>query len=264
MLQDPSRLLVVDDEPAVRLFLAEQLREADYQVSTAASGEEALAFLEQHTVDLVLLDLRMPGMDGVQTMAEIRRRRLPPEVIMLTGHATLDVAVAAMRHGGVDFLVKPCGTADLLTGVQRGLLRRQEALQRDAMTRLIAHTARRLTGCTDTATSDQASFPLARDRYLHERDLMLDRHARTVQRAGQRLALTATEFDVLAVFMGRPNQLWSYRGLALEIMGQEMSPKEARSALGTHLWRLRKKLGGDAGGQPYIINLRGRGYKFVG
>ncbi len=265
MYQEPNSILVVDDEPAVRLFLAEQLREANYSVATAASGEEALAYLEDKPIDLVLLDLRMPGMDGIQTMAEIRRRPLPPEVIMLTAYATLDVAVAAMRQEGADLLVKPCRAAELLTSVHRALLKRQDLLQREAMTRLIADTARQLTG--DSQTPDpptHSSLPSwTPDRYLHERDLLLDKAARTLQRAGERIALTPTEFDLLLTFVSHPNQLWSYQGLAIQIMGQKMSPKDALGALGTHLWRLRKKLESDENDTPYIINIRGQGYKFV-
>jgi len=255
-----DRILIVDDELAIREFLSEELRQAGYQAATAASGEEALAYLEGHPVDLVLLDLRMTGMDGLETMAAIYRRPSPPEVIMLTAHATLDTAVAAMRQGGQDFLAKPCTHAELLTSVHRGLLRRQEALQRNAVARLIADAARQLTG--DTVETPSSS-PLAPDRYLHGQDLLLDQHARVVWRASRQLELTPTEFDLLAAFMRQPNRLWPYKDLALEILGRKMSTAEARRALGTHLWRLRRKLAEGPGGTPYIINLRGRGYRFV-
>ena len=97
--QNPDRLLIVDDEPAIRLFLSEELRDAGYEVDAVAGGEEALAYLEQHSVDLILMDFRMQGMDGLQTMAEIRRRPMPPEIIMLTAHATLDTAIEIVGEG---------------------------------------------------------------------------------------------------------------------------------------------------------------------
>ena len=257
-----DRILVVDDEPAIRFFLSEELRDAGYEVAAAASGEEALAYLEQHPVDLVLLDQRMPGMDGLQTMAEIRRRPHPPEVIMLTAHATLDTAITAMRQGGGDFLTKPCDTADLLVSVRRGLLRRKKALKRDAMAHLIADTARQLMDA-DPSAAPLAASPPSPERYLHGQDLLLDQTVKVVRQAGEELALTPTEFDLLAAFMSRPDRPLDYVELVLEVLGQKMRHAVAQDALGTHLWRLRRKLGDSPKGGPYIVNVRGRGYKFV-
>ncbi len=268
MTRSLAAILVVDDELAIREFMAEELRQDGYRVATAASGEEALAYLEQHPIDLVLLDLRMKGMDGLQTMAEIYRRPLPPEVIMLTAYATLDTAIAVIKQGGNDFLVKPCTHDELLQSVRQSLQRRSHSLQQKEKVRLIAAAASQLL----QGGEGEAGAPLSMEespppgdasRYLRGRDLLLDRHAQTAWRTGQELSLTLTELGLLALFMSRPNHVWSYKELASEILGQEMSTGEARSALGTHLWRLRQKLGDGPDKAPYIINIRGRGYKFV-
>jgi CheY-like chemotaxis protein len=95
-----GHILIVDDEPAIRFFLSETLSQAGYEVTTAASGEQALALLQQQPIDLVLLDLKMEGIDGLQVMAEVERLPLPPVVIILTAHASLDSAIQAMRRGG--------------------------------------------------------------------------------------------------------------------------------------------------------------------
>jgi DNA-binding response OmpR family regulator len=261
--QNPDRLLIVDDEPAIRLFLSEELRDAGYEVDAVAGGEEALAYLEQHSVDLILMDFRMQGMDGLQTMAEIRRRPMPPEIIMLTAHATLDTAIAAMRQGGHDFLIKPCSTADLLAGVRRGLQRHKEALDRDAMARLIARTASQLVEGEETAAHHSLLPPSDLGGILHGQDLLLDRNVKSVHQSGNELRLTPTEFDLLAAFLSQPDHPLDYVSLAQQVSSQRMLPHEARDAMGTHIWRLRRKLGQSPKGGPYIVNVRGRGYKFV-
>lgn len=261
--KNPDRILIVDDEPAIRLFLSEELREAGYEVDTVEGGEEALAYLEQQSVDLILMDFRMQGMDGLQTMAEIRRRPMHPEIIMLTAHATLDTAVAAMRQGGQDFLVKPCSTADMLTSVRLGLQRHKEARDRDAMARLIAKTASQLVDGEETAPHHSPPPPSDPGGILHGQDLLIDRNAKTVHQSGNELRLTPTEFDLLAAFLSQPDQPLDYVSLALQVSSQRMLPHEARDAMGTHIWRLRRKLGQSPKGGSYIINVRGRGYKFV-
>jgi DNA-binding NtrC family response regulator len=122
---EKAHILVVDDEPSVRFFLAEELREHGYKVTALGSGEEALVWLRQHQTDVIVLDLKMVGMDGLQVMADVQSLPLPPVVIMLTAHGSLDAAVAAMRRGAYDFLRKPCSPEELLAAVERGLTRRR-------------------------------------------------------------------------------------------------------------------------------------------
>jgi DNA-binding NtrC family response regulator len=118
-------VLVVDDEESVRVTLAAILGELGYDVREAASGDEAVALLKKVEFDLVLTDLRMEGVDGLQVMAEARNRWPDSVTIMLTGHASIDSAIAALRVGAYDYLCKPCPTEDLLATVARGLERRR-------------------------------------------------------------------------------------------------------------------------------------------
>jgi DNA-binding response OmpR family regulator len=261
-LTDTNRILIVDDEPSIRLFLSEELLDAGYTVITAASGEEALAILEKKTVDLVLLDLRMPGMDGIQTMTEIWSMPLPPEVIILTAHASIETAINAMRLGGDDFLIKPCENAELLTSVQKGMIRRRKSLKRNAMAHLIMETAQELIEGEMPIPATAYDSP-ASDRYLHTHDLLLDQKQQSLTKAGIEIPLTPTEYTLLTTFMSHPDEPLDYVDLALEVTGQKLVHQEARDALGTHLWRLRKKLDVNSQGEPYIINVRGRGYKLV-
>ena len=103
-----GKILVVDDDSSIRNTLKEVLSRENYQVTTASSGEEALSLMREITFDLALLDLKMAGMDGLSLMKEIRRRAPLTGVIMLTGYATLESAIGALRQGAHDYLLKPC------------------------------------------------------------------------------------------------------------------------------------------------------------
>ncbi len=255
-------ILIVDDESAVRLFLAEELAQEGYNVLTAANGKEALARLREEIVDLVLLDLKMEGMDGLQVMEEIQKQPLPPIIIMLTAYATLDSAIAAMRYGASDYLLKPCSTKELLASVAKGLSRRDEELRRQELVHLIEESARKLKAVPSAETEKQviASAP---PRFLERRGLLVDRERLTVSRQGSPVKLTPTEFRLLILLMERSGQPVSYQELAREIHGYKGEKWEARQALSTHLWRLRRKLGTDPTGIPYVKNIRGQGYMFI-
>jgi DNA-binding NtrC family response regulator len=111
-------VLIVDDETDFVETVAKRLRRRKLSVTTAASGEEALNHLEQHAVDVVILDVKMPGMSGIQALREIKRRHPLVEVIMLTGHASVEVAIEGMELGAFDYLMKPLKLDELLYKIQ--------------------------------------------------------------------------------------------------------------------------------------------------
>lgn len=108
------RLLLVDDEERFRTTLGKRLTEREMEVTTVGSGEEALKEITQKLYDVVVLDVKMPGMDGIETLSEIKKTRPNIEVILLTGHASVDSAVDGMRLGAYDYLMKPCEIEQLL------------------------------------------------------------------------------------------------------------------------------------------------------
>lgn len=120
-----GRVLVVDDHAAVRESVIDVLRQAGYAVDGLASAVEALPQLEQHAFDVVITDLQMPGMDGLELIRQMSRRRLPAQVIMITAHATIASAVEAMRHGAFDYLEKPFNVNQLEQLVARAMERRR-------------------------------------------------------------------------------------------------------------------------------------------
>ena len=107
------KILVVDDEERFRLTLAKLLTVRGLDVTTLGSGQEALEALRRDPFDVIVLDVRMPGMNGIETLAEIKKINPLIEVIILTGHASVDAAVDIMKLGGYDYLLKPCSMEEL-------------------------------------------------------------------------------------------------------------------------------------------------------
>jgi DNA-binding NtrC family response regulator len=114
------KLLLVDDERAFLETITKRLEKRDLEVSTVYSGKEALAEIEKNkTLEVVVLDVKMPEMDGIQTLVELKRKAPLVEVIMLTGHATVETAIDGMKLGAFDYLMKPCDI-DILIGKVKG------------------------------------------------------------------------------------------------------------------------------------------------
>ncbi len=112
------RVLLVDDEVEFVDTLAKRMKKRKLKASSVNSGEEALEFLGQHPTDVVILDVKMPGIDGIQTLREIKQQYPLVEVIMLTGHANVEVAIQGMEIGAFDYLMKPMAIDDLVYKIQ--------------------------------------------------------------------------------------------------------------------------------------------------
>src|SRR3954469_22595492 len=122
---DRFHVLVVDDHASAREAVADVLREAQYRVATCASASEALAKLGCERVDVVITDLQMPGMNGLEFICEIERRRIDVQVLMITAHASVASAVEAMRHGAFDYIEKPFDAVALEKSVAQACDRRK-------------------------------------------------------------------------------------------------------------------------------------------
>jgi DNA-binding NtrC family response regulator len=118
------KVLLVDDEGEFLDTLVKRIQKRNVNAKGVRSGEEALAFLEKNPVDVVVLDVRMPGMDGIETLRALKRQYPLTEVIMLTGHASLEVAIEGMELGAFDYLMKPVEIDDLLYKLQDANKRR--------------------------------------------------------------------------------------------------------------------------------------------
>jgi len=120
------KVLLVDDEEQFVDVLAQRLETRGFHVGTAFTGDDAIAFVEEHDVDVVVLAVLMPGRNGIDTFHEIRRIRPIAEVIMLTGHGTVEIAIQGMKLGAYDYLMKPTDTAELVEKVTKAQQRKKE------------------------------------------------------------------------------------------------------------------------------------------
>ena len=137
---DVLNVLLVDDEVEFLETLLKRMKKRNVNVFGVKSGEEALKFLEQNPLDVVVLDVRMPGMDGIETLREIKKRHPLVEVIMLTGHANMEVAVQGMELGAFDYLMKPMDIDDLLYKVQDA--QKKKSIQEDKIKNMEAAVIR--------------------------------------------------------------------------------------------------------------------------
>ncbi len=126
------KVMLVDDEEAFVETLSKRLNKRGLNISTAFGGEEALQHLEQEQIDVVILDVKMPDMDGIETLTEIKRRFPLVEVIMLTGHATVTSAIDGMKLGALDYLIKPCDMEVLLAKVNEAKEKKNKQEERIA------------------------------------------------------------------------------------------------------------------------------------
>jgi DNA-binding NtrC family response regulator len=117
------RILLVDDEKRFRTTLSKRLKERGLEVSLASCGVEALDMVKRDRFDVVVLDVKMPGLDGVATLSQIKRINPQVEVILLTGHTSVDFATEGLRLGAFEFMIKPCDIDELLKNIEEACLK---------------------------------------------------------------------------------------------------------------------------------------------
>ena len=125
-----TRVLIVDDEEEFVQALSKRLLIRDYDVTASLSGEDAIEKVKAYNFDVVILDVAMPGMDGIETLHEIKGIKPLTEVIMLTGHASVETAIEGMKLGALDYLKKPCETEDLVAKINKAYERKTEHEER--------------------------------------------------------------------------------------------------------------------------------------
>jgi DNA-binding NtrC family response regulator len=135
-----ARLLIVDDEEQFVEALSERLSMRDYDVTTTLTGEDAIKKITNYNFDVVILDVRLPGVDGTEVLRTIKNLKPLTEVIMLTGHGTVEMAIEGMKLGAFDFLMKPCETEDLTVKIDKAHDRKAEQEDR-IRTAKISHSA---------------------------------------------------------------------------------------------------------------------------
>jgi DNA-binding response OmpR family regulator len=252
-----ARVLIVDDEEPVRTALARSLTLLKYSADVAASGEQALEMLERAPYDVMLLDLRMPGLGGVEVMRRAAQVRSDLSIVVLTGHATLESAIAAVKSDAVDYLLKPASIHELAAAVSKALQRRAETLRRQRLFRALEG---------ETSTETPRASTLA--QLLHAGPIVVDRESGLAVVAGTDDAgdltaeLTVCEAKLLAYMMQHPHAALSCRELARSALGYDLTEREAQGIVRPHICRLRKKIEPHSYGPRLIRTISGRGYRF--
>jgi DNA-binding response OmpR family regulator len=259
-----TRLLIVDDEPNIRSALSRALTLVGYAVSEAATGEEALHILSKDKYDLMILDILMPGIDGVEVMQRAHRQWPELLVIILTGHGSLESAITAIRTEAIDYLLKPAATSDIVAAVNQALQRRDERRKRSE---LVDVMGRALDALRHTQLNPPpAGIPEASgDPLITIHTLQLDCLNRTVtfiDRTEQPIDLTKGETAILANLMNHADRVISCQQLIRAIWGYSTEPREAENVIRPYISRLRRKLEADYKKPKLIQTVRRQGYRF--
>ncbi len=261
MKQDQAAyILVVDDEAVTRVSLLDALRLEGYDVATAASGEEAVSLLDKRgPFDLVILDLKMPGMDGLEVVEQIHASSSDTVIILLTAFGTMETAIEAVRKGTHDYLLKPCPIPKILKSVRDGLIKHRQKRRRHQLVEQLKETVAQL-DTVEGREEDDAIDRQEPERFLRVRDIVVDRQRHVAMRQGEPVDLTPTEFAVLSCLMETPDEVWSPERLVRRARGYEADTEGARAIIRVHIRRLRKKLEPDSAHPIYVLNVRGVGY----
>jgi DNA-binding response OmpR family regulator len=260
-MSQPARILVVDDESSIRLTLSALLKRAGYDVTSAENGEEAVALLERQMVDLLLVDLKMPGMDGMQVVAAARQRQPDIAIIVLTGHGSLDTAIEGLHQGIFDYLLKTTDPPQVIERVKAGLVARAQLLRQRNLLDVVGTAVQELRGTSASATADEASTSgPSTGRVINVGALQLDSWRQVATLSGRTLPLTPTEFRVLLCLAEHAGAMLPYAQLVRCAQGYDADEMEAGELIKPHIHHLRQKLEPDPSTPRYILNVRGKGY----
>jgi DNA-binding response OmpR family regulator len=275
-LNELTHVLVVDDETAIRYSVSKTLQRVGYQVQEAASGEDALEMMKRQTFDVVLTDIRMPGLDGVELVRRIKDIDADTIVVLMTAFPSLGTAVEALRLGAHDYLIKPSSSQDIRQCVARGVERAHNLKRRRTLLDAIRNNLSELSR-SDTEVTKLMAVPGARD----DDKLTLvengsESTTNTVMNLGpltiypgryqisvndQNIDLTPTEFDLLLYLAAHRGRVVSCHELVREVRGYAVDEAEAREVIRPHVSNLRRKLKLSGQDEDLIVNVRGIGYR---
>lgn len=272
------RLLLVDDEHSIRTSMSELLRLRGYHVDEASNGSEALAALARQPYDLMVLDMLMPGMHGVEVMRRARELRSDLAIIVLTAHATVESAIASVKSDVTDYMLKPCSLNDLTVSIERALAARAKQQRRLRMLELVGEAMNMLVDDDASPVSPAAPLPVANANpidppaavasnngdTLRVGTLTLDRQKRLAildMNPAQPVELTEGEVSVLETLMQHPNKVLSVKELANSALGyQGLDKWTLESVVRSCVFRLRQKIEPAPDSPQLICTVRGRGY----
>jgi DNA-binding response OmpR family regulator len=228
-----KRILIIEDNADLARLLAMHLRDLSYDVDTAPDGPSGLAHAGKSAYDLIILDLMLPGMDGIEVCRRIREQPSYVPIVMLTARSSETDRVVGLEVGADDYVTKPFSIRELLARV-KAIFRRVEQ-----------------TGKTDRPAAGR----------IEAGDLVIDPGRRAVTLMGANLELTAREFDLLFYFAGRPGRVFTRSQLLDAVWGYSHEGYE--HTVNSHINRLRAKIEQDPARPRYVLTVWGVGYKFA-
>jgi DNA-binding response OmpR family regulator len=240
-----SNILVVDDEPVARQSMTDILRLEGFSVNSVPNGQAAIEYVRTHPVELMIVDLRMPGMDGLEVVQVVNQISPETEVVLLTAFATTESAIQALRLRIHDYLLKPASPAQVIASVKKGLARRD--------TRLKARGG----NATLDVDEGNAEFTLKDGTYI-------DLSRRLIRKKDNVIHLTPAEGRLLRVLIENPGRVYSHRELVLLVQGYDTSQREAPEILRPLVSRLRHKIESFPSLSDRIVSVRGTGYLYEG
>jgi DNA-binding response OmpR family regulator len=265
-----AHILVVDDEAGVRFFLEQLLERDGHQVVAVESGEAALERIATQEFDLVLVDLRLQGIGGMDVLAVVRDTAPDTPVIVLTAYASLESAMEALRQGAHDYLFKPSQVVEVRESVRTALLKRQAALQQR---RLLTQLTQHLTGAPEKPTTPAATpSPVSglpahianlaenQARFSQQGGLIVDMMRHVITLDGHMLELSPTEFALLAYLCSETPRVIPAQELVHAVQGYNCEPWEARETLRYHIHRIRQKVRHATDRADIVRTVRGVGY----
>lgn len=260
-------ILIVDDEPNLRQSLSLILQRNGYQVTAAGNAAEALQYLEAGGFHLAFLDIKMPDMDGITLLTEIRSKYPSMPIFILTAHATLETAMQAVRYGANDYLLKPIDPEIILERVRETLKEQQLPRRRREITsqlhELLAELHQMENPAAPAPDSAAPAAPARDERFLQRGCFSLDLHTRMVSLAGQAIQLPPSTFNFLVSLLRHSPEPVTYEILVREAQGYDLTRAEARELARGQAHELRKALEPDLRHPRYIITVRDVGYRLV-
>lgn len=239
-----SNILVVDDEPVARQSLTDILKLEGYIVTSAPNGQAAVEYVRTHPIDLMIVDLRMPGMDGLEVVQVVNQVSAETEVILLTAFGSTETAIQALRLRIHDYLLKPASPAQILASVKKGLSRRSSRSRVNSVLAADADDAMEI-----VTLKDGTSVDLSRRQIKHKTKV---EH------------LTPAEGRLLKILMENEGKVFSHRELVLLVQGYDTSQREAPEILRPLVSRLRHKLEQFPSLAEKVVSVRGTGYLYEG
>jgi len=259
---DPGKILIVDDETNIRRGLKATLVKDGHEVQEAGSAEEALSILEIFPCEAAIVDIRMPGMSGVDLLGQIRARWPLVSVILLTGHGTLETAMTAVREGAHDYLLKPTQPAAIRETVASALAAFRRHREESQLFQSLKTGLQRLEELPAEPQPSSVASP-SQQRELTAGDLVIDTQAYLVRRGDHPISLTPTEFQLLVTLARRPGEVIDYVTLVQLSLEYEAEPWEAKELIKRHVFSLRQKIEPEPSNPRYILNVRGIGYRLT-